>query len=149
MPLETIYTAVTGMTVISAGNTNLDGSRTTYNLLTGGANGTLIKSLIIKAQVKTDPGMVRFFIKNTHTGGDDIATLILEVSIPFITPTDIDCSYYNVIPINYSLQKDDVLFCSTAIANAFTIVAEGLDWEYPESYTEPSIEYTARIGSGN
>ncbi|MFN8331326.1 MAG: hypothetical protein U0T81_08930 [Saprospiraceae bacterium] len=54
----------TGFVTISTANSNLDGTGTTTLLLTAGNDGTLIKSLIIKAQTSTSQGMIRFFIKN-------------------------------------------------------------------------------------
>ena len=45
--------ANTGFVTISTANSNLDGTGTTALLLTAGNNGTLVKTLIIKAQNNT------------------------------------------------------------------------------------------------
>ena len=63
MAEETQYVANTGMQTISTANSNLDGTGTLSSaILTGSANGTLIKTVTVKAQVTTTQGMVRLYI---------------------------------------------------------------------------------------
>lgn len=56
-----LLTANTGIGDIRNANPFLDGSGNTTTILTAGANGTLIKSVIIKAAQATTTGMVRLF----------------------------------------------------------------------------------------
>ncbi|MBK9108643.1 MAG: hypothetical protein IPM92_09850 [Saprospiraceae bacterium] len=98
--MELKYIANTGFVTISTANSNLDGTGTTTLLLTAGNNGTLLKTLIIKAQTNTTQGMVRFFLKNASNNNYNI---ILEVPIPIVTKSSRDCSFQVVIPINYSM----------------------------------------------
>jgi hypothetical protein len=53
MAAETQYTANTGMVKISTANSNLDGSGTLGTVLTGASNGTLIKTVTVKATSNT------------------------------------------------------------------------------------------------
>ncbi len=59
MAEEIQYTANTGMVTISSANSNLDGSGDIYKVLVGAANGTVIKTVTIKAITSTKKGMVR------------------------------------------------------------------------------------------
>ena len=64
MAKETKYTANTAMVTISTANPNLDGSGTLGTLLTGADNGTLVKTITVKAAGNTSGGMVRVFASN-------------------------------------------------------------------------------------
>lgn len=126
--MEIQYRANTGFVTISTANSNLDGSGTTALLLTAGSNGTLIKSIIIKAQTNTQQGMVRFFLKNASNNNYNI---ILEVPIPIVTKSSRDCSFHVTIPFNYSMMTGDKLYVSTQVADTFNVIAEGLNWTNP------------------
>jgi len=145
MKAETQLVAHTSWVTISVANSNLDGTTGTYgSVVTGSTKGTLIKSLIIKAQVSTTTdGMVRIFVKNDGTPDSNV-NLLMEIPIPIVTKSSRDCSYYNVIPLNYSLNASDKLFASTQNANAFNIIAECIDWKYQvPAPTVNTIQYTA------
>lgn len=73
---------------ISTANSNLDGSGTTSLLLTAGNNGTLVKSIIIKAQTNTQEGMIRLFLRNFINNNYN---LLLEISVPIVTKSSRDC----------------------------------------------------------
>jgi len=130
--------ANTGVVTLTTANPNLDGSGALVSVITASANGTLIKSLIIKAaEPTTGLGMVRLFINN----GGEAFGLIREIPIginpalmstptPFpVMPTlEIDL----IDPIR--LQSGDSLHASTQSAQTINVIAEGLDWAYPEVY---------------
>src|ERR1044072_965439 len=138
MAEETLYTANTGCVSISTANTNLDGTGTLGTVLTAGSNGTLVKSVTIKAQTNTTQGMVRLFI----TGGG-ATQLIAEIEIPAITKSGTDPSFEIHMPTNYSLESGYVLKASTQVAEAFNVIAEGLDWTYPDPPRCDATHYTA------
>ena len=73
-----VLTANTGIATISAANPNLDGSGSVQLVLTAADNGTLVKSVIIKAVNPVLTGMVRLFIR--PSGGS--LELYKEVPIP-------------------------------------------------------------------
>lgn len=142
MAQEIQYTANTGIVTIATANANLDGTGTLGTVLTAGANGTIIKTIIIKAQVNTTEGMVRLFVR---AGGSTF--LLSEVHIPIVTKSSRDFSYYNVIPMNYALQSGDILLASTEKAETFNVIAEGLDYAYGVAVREDSTEYNSITGS--
>lgn len=129
---ELKYIANTGFVTISTANSNLDGSGTTSLLLTAGNNGTLVKSLIIKAQTNTNQGMIRFFLKNAS---DSNFNLILEVPVSIVTKSSRDCSFQKVIPFYYTMLPGDKLYVSTQVADTFNVVAEGINWVNPSNAT--------------
>lgn len=126
MASETQYTANTGCVTISTANSNLDGTGTLGAVLTGAANGTLIKSIIIKAQTNTTQGMVRLY-----SNGGGATELIAEIEIPAVTKSGSNPSFETYLEINYALKSGYILKASTQNAETFNVIAEGLDWEYP------------------
>ena len=144
MAAETQYTANTGIVAISTANSNLDGTGTIGTVLTGASNGTLVKSVTIKAQGDTTAGMVRLFV----TGGGN-TRLIAEIEIPAVTKSSVDATFEQYLEINYALKSGYVLKASTEKAETFNIIAEGLDWAYYASVRAESTKYTANTGMAN
>lgn len=141
MAAETQYTANTGCVTISTANTNLDGTGTLGTVLTAASNGTLIKSVIIKAQVSTTQGMIRLFVS-----GGGATELIAEIEVPAVTKSSVDPSYECYLELNYALKSGYILKASTQIGEAFNVIAEGLDWAYYASVRPESTKYTANTG---
>ncbi|MBN8696473.1 MAG: hypothetical protein J0L87_08085 [Bacteroidetes bacterium] len=143
MAAETQFTANTGWAQISTANPNLDGTGTMGTVLTGASNGTLVKSVIIKATTSTSQGMIRLFIYNGST-----TRLVAEIEVPAITRSSTDESFEKYIPIDLALESGDQLRASTEVANTFNIIAEGLNWAYYGASVRPeSTNYTARTGT--
>ncbi len=143
------YLANTGLAKVSTANSNLDGTTGAYEtVITGAANGTIVKTLIIKAQTDTVQGMVRIFVKKA--GMASTTVLLSEFNIPPIIKSGRDISYYNVIPLNYTLQSGEVMTASTEKSDTFNIIAEGLDYSYAASaaYLASSLEYISNSGGG-
>lgn len=143
--VEVIYTAKLGFATLSTANPNLDGSGALGTIITGAGDGTLVKSLIVKAQTNTTQGMVRLYVKK-GTGGD---TLFFEIPIPPIVKSSRDLSYYSVIPLNYTLQSGEILKASTQNAETFNLIAEAFDISYgtTANYLGSSLEYTSNSGA--
>lgn len=55
-------TPVLALAQVSAANTNLDGTGTIVDLLTGGTNGTRVEMITIKAPGTTTSGMIRIYV---------------------------------------------------------------------------------------
>ncbi len=143
MARETIYTAKTSFTTVSTANPYLDGSGPMNSLLVANSNGTIIKTIIIKAQESTTQGMLRFFIKN---GGG--TTLFAELNVNTVTDSPRDPAYYNVLSLDYFLQAGDEMLVSTEVGNKINIIAECLDVSYYSTFREDTVYYTAKTGVG-
>lgn len=148
MAAETQYTANTGCVTISTANSNLDGTGTTGDVLTAssaaGMKGCIIKSVTIKAQVSTTQGMIRLFVS-----GGGATELIAEIEIPAVTKSATDPSYELHMETNYAIKAGYILKAATQNAEAFNIIAEGLDWKYYTTSVRPeSANYTANTGIG-
>lgn len=146
MAAETLLTANTGMVTILTENPNLNGSGNLGTVLTAAANGTIIKSVIIKAVGSTtSQGMVRLFLDG---GGG--AGLLAEIEIPVITQTSIDPCYEKHIELDLFLKSGAILKASTQIANTFNIIAEGLNCAYnPSQVRSDTTQYTSNTGMVN
>lgn len=129
-PESTKYTANTGMVTVSTANSNLDGSGALGTVLTAASSGTIIQSIVIKAQVNTTPGMVRLFLYD----GSNYTKLFKEIPIPYVTKSGTAHSFSHRIDFgerDFALKANWVLKASTENAEAFNVIAEGLDWTYP------------------
>jgi len=94
------YTTQLGLVIISTANTNRDGSGTIGSLVTGASNGTLIKRIIIKSQVSTTQGMVRFY----HYDGTT-TRLLREVPVPALTQAAHDKTFISIIDEPFYLRE--------------------------------------------
>jgi len=126
MAEETQYTANTGTVSISTANTALDGSGTLGLVLTAASNGTLIKSVFIKAITDVTEGMVRLFIDDNN----GTKLLIREIDVPAITKASINKAFEAHVELDYFLKAGYMLKASTQVANTFNVIAEGLDVTY-------------------
>jgi len=142
--VEQIYVASTTAVAISTANPNLDGSGTITSIITGAAEGTFIKTIIIKAQTDTSRGMIRFYLKKP--GGT--STLLTEVYVPAIVKSSRDLSFQQVIPVGYTLASEETLLVSTENADRFNVVVEAFDIanSTSTSYLDGSTEYVASSG---
>ena len=119
------YTANIGIASISTANSSLTGTGTISPLISGAANGTLVKEIIIKAVVNTSRGMIRFFIfDGTKT------RLLEEVDVFPTTTSGVDYSFISIISMDFKLASGDVIYVSTEKAETFHVTAIGLDWAY-------------------
>ena len=119
--------AKTGMALISVANSNLDGTGTIVNIITGASNGTLIDTITIKAIGNTTMGMIRLFI----TDGSTFTNLVGEINIPQKTVSSVDASFEKTIEVSFMLKSGWILAASTQNAESFQIIAEGLDTTFP------------------
>lgn len=104
--------------VISASNTNRDGTGTIVDVLTGATNGTRIDDLSILATGATTAGMIRLYISDgTNT------RLWKEISVQVNTPsgTNQTWSYY-LMDLGLILESGWKLRASTHNAETFHII---------------------------
>ncbi len=126
------FTANTGIAVVSTANSNLDGTGTCTSILqagaVGAANGTLLTSLIIKAQQNVTPGMIRLYLKG---GGGNI--LFSEISIPSFDYSATSKSFIFKAPFSMTLEPGSEVLASTENGENFSVILEGFDWLYLNS----------------
>lgn len=149
MAAETQYTANTGMVKTSGANTSLTGTGSNvYDVITGASNGTLIKTVSIKATNKgassTSQGMVRLFV---YDGAN--TRLLMEVEIPPQGQGDTAPTFETTIELNYKLKLNYKLRVTSQTGDPFDIIAEGLNFAYYATSVRPeSTNYTANTGVG-
>lgn len=133
------FNVITGIASVSVANSKLDGSGTKSTVLaSGGPNGTIIRSVIIKATGPVTTGMIRLFIGNE--AGTNV-TLFKEVPIqttPLLestpTPAPILPTYEIKLEGGFKLNPAFHLYATTQNAEAFNIIAEGVEWSYSSYY---------------
>jgi len=69
---------------ISTANTGLTGTGTVATLITGGASGTRVDRVSVKATATTTPGMIRFFLFDAQ--GTPAKRLLHEMPVLAVTP---------------------------------------------------------------
>lgn len=127
-----LLTANTGVAKLQAANPNLDGTGNLETLITAGANGTIVKSISIKALTPNVTGNVRLFIKKTDTVlYKEIPITITPTLSATPTPTPLMAMYETKLVGDLKLEAGTSLVASTQVRQQFTIVTEGLDWDYP------------------
>lgn len=149
MAAETQYTANTGLATINVANSSLTGGTVGTNIfsvITGGStNGTLIKSVTVKATGSPGQGMIRLFV-----GIGTTQFLIKEIFVNPIMQSGPDISFESTVHINYTLQPDHILYASTQNGDTFNIIAECLDIAYNSTYVRPeATRYTANTGTAS
>lgn len=114
-----------GVAVVSTANTNRDGSGTLGTVLTAGASGSRVDTIVVQATGTTTAGMVRLFV---HDGTN--ARLWREVEIGAVTPSgtvrafrsEIELDQPLLLPPNWSLRA------STHNAESFNVIAIGANF---------------------
>lgn len=129
------FTANSGVVNISTANSNLNGTGSTTLVLTAGASGAMLKSVIIKATQPTTQGMVRLYV---YDGTNRV--LFKEIPVPqspwinsfpiqYPQPTSLTM-FVAYIPCDIFLAPGDKLYASTQNAESFNIIAEAVDISY-------------------
>lgn len=147
MAAETQYTSNTGLTQITTGNTSLTGSGTLntdiWSVVTGASNGTLVKSIRIKATETVAEGMVRFFLFD----GTNVR-LIQEVHVAANTPSATSPAFEYLWDCDIKLKSGYQIYATTQLTESFNIIADALDWAYYSTSVRPeSTNFTANTGS--
>ena len=121
------------MATADVANSNLDGTGTLVDVVVAGGNLTINK-VVIKASENTSEGMVRLFIEEP---GKTIK-LLEEVAIAarVCSGTVPTISHVVNFPKGFVLEKNWKLRASTENAEAFNVIAECLEWDFPSSETK-------------
>ena len=119
------FTANTGMLLLSAANTNIDGTGADF-LITAASNGTIVKTISIQAITSTSHGVVRIFL---YTPG--YVDLIEEINIPAVTKSGTFPAFSITLEVNFELKSGYSLLASSQTADNFAVIAEGLNYTYP------------------
>lgn len=113
--------------ILSAANTNRDGTGTIVDIVTAATGGSKVERVVIQATAVTTTGFVRLYVYNGAA-----SRLIREIPVTAATPSasvaafrfELDLSFPSsvlVIPTTYKLQA------STHNAEAFNVIAFGAD----------------------
>lgn len=107
--------------VLSASNSNRDGTGTVVTVFTAGTNGSRVERITIQATGTTTAGMVRLFV---HDGTN--TRLWKEVTIEAVTPSATAPAFRKELT-NQSLLLPEgwLLRASTHNANNFIVLCEG------------------------
>jgi hypothetical protein len=141
MPREIMYRAQTKSVTINTQNSNLDGTGPITSIITAASNGTLIKTLIIKAQVSTTQGMIRLYV---NSGGQN--RILSEINVSSVAASGRDDSFYKELQLDYFLKSGDALEVSTQTNDTLNIYVDALDVSYYPTYREDTIYYVANTG---
>jgi hypothetical protein len=120
---------VVGKANISTANTNRDGTGTLGTVATGGAQGTKIDRIKVKAQGTTTAGMVRLFLHDGTT-----FYLLGEIAVSAVTPSASVASFEGELvrtdglPIAVLPNSSWTLRASTHNAETFSVLSFGGDY---------------------
>lgn len=107
--------------VLSAANTNRDGTGTIVTVLAGGTSGTRVDDIRISATGTTTAGMIRFYLS---LDGGTTSRLLFEVPVSPVTPSATVQSFQTVLT-NLGILLPDAnaqLRASTNNAESFHVV---------------------------
>lgn len=126
-------TAQTGIASLTTANSNLDGSGALVSILSAGTNGTVLRSVMVKATQAVTVGMVRLFIRrgNKYILIKEINVLPTPSFSATPTPVPLCQTFVYYLPCSIFLESGDILFGSTQNSENFNVFAEALDIGYP------------------
>ncbi|MBL7912638.1 MAG: hypothetical protein JNJ41_16370 [Bacteroidia bacterium] len=99
---------------------------TIYTLITGASNGSLIKTITVKATGNTTKGKI--FIYSDVGGGN--YTLVDEIAIDAVVKSSICPAFEVSYEVNYYVQPSATLIAWLGNAESFMITVEALDASY-------------------
>ena len=125
----------TGITALSGADPSLTGAGASFVFAAGSPNGSIVKSIIIKAAQASLQGMVRIYIKDPAAS---VLYLYKEVPIPptpsapsVPVPTPQYIMYETILQGDLKLNAGFEIWAATQNKETFNIFVEGLDWTYP------------------
>ena len=125
----------TAIGTIQTANPNLNGTGAMTTVATGNGNGTIIKSVIIKATVPVTTGMIRLFIEDTQGTTKALFKEIPVATTPSLnatpTPAPVLPMFEVMLSGGLKLAPGNKLSVSTQNGQTFNVIVEGFDWTYP------------------
>ncbi len=122
--INSSLTSKLGSGIVDTANSFLDGSGVLVPVFTSGANGSVIKSITVKATGSTSQGMVRLFV-----GNGELNFLYREIMIPANVQTGVVPAFSLVLPGIFRLQPGWSLLASTELSETFNVFADYGEWE--------------------
>ena len=133
-PIFTLTPAVGwGATPVLTANTNKDGiGSNQITAFTGGANGSFVQRLRLKAAGSTTSAtVIRIFINNGSSIGTAANNILFdEISVPAITLTETAATAVFEVPLNFAIPAGYVIFVTTGttITNGLFVSVVGGDY---------------------
>lgn len=93
-------TPITSTAQLSVANPNRDGTGVMYDVVSAGANGSRIDTIMLKAVGATTAGMIRFYLA---TPDNATQRLIFEVPVSAITPSATAATFEQLYQVNGGL----------------------------------------------
>ena len=110
----------TSTAIISAANTNRDGTGTLVTLVTAGTNSSRVERITVTATGTTTSGMIRFFVDD----GTNIR-LWKEINVLPATPSaTVKAFAVELSGLSFILQTGRTIKASTHNAESFSLIAE-------------------------
>lgn len=132
-----LLTANTHISIINHTNPKLNGTGNGQLVIAAGANGTIVRSIIIKAVNPVTTGMVRLFVQGLIGLSRYLYKEVPIPATPVLPATPVPYPVLTTFEITLAgglkLQSGESLWASTQNAEVFNIIVEGLDWAYPET----------------
>jgi hypothetical protein len=140
-----LLTANTGIAQITTANSSLLGASSTA-IFTAASNGSIIKSIRIKAiSPVIAKGMLRIFVGK---GDASVISLYKEIQVPptpqlaaMPMPFPVLPMFEMVLRAELRLESGMKLYASTQNTQAFNLITEGLDWDYPETLPDTCCNF--------
>lgn len=148
MAEETHLTSNLSGAYLSTANTNRDGSGTPGTTIisvfsTTSTNGSLVKSIFIKAGSTTTQGMIRLFVDN----GSGTRCMFAEIEVPGITPSGIDPTFERLLDLDLQISSGSSIWATTEKSEGFYIVVNGYDISYYKAIVRTDkTQYTSLTG---
>ena len=129
--------ANTGLLNIATGSQSLSDPTGSGNVpvltASGGKNGAIIKSIIIKATQPTTTGMIRLFIYDgtTYALYKEVPVPINPVLAATPTPPIVLPMFEMMLEGGFELKPGNSLWASCSNSESCNIIAQGVEWVYP------------------
>jgi hypothetical protein len=117
--------------VMTAGNTAMDGTGTTYLIFTAGAGGSLVAEAILRATGAAVASVARLFVNNGNTPATASNNVPCgEVTLPAITVTQTAQQEDVRIPLGFGIEPGYRIYGSigTGVANGWKCLIVGGDY---------------------
>jgi hypothetical protein len=116
---------------MTAGNTAMDGTGTTYLIFTAGAKGSLLSEAVFRPTGAAVPTVVRLFLNNGSTPATPANNMPYgELTLPQITVTQTAQQEDFRIPIGKAIEPNHRVYASlgTGVANGWKCAIDGGDY---------------------
>ncbi len=127
-PIYTLTPVISWSGNLVTGTNTYDGTSGTTLLLTAGANGNFLRSIVAEAAGTNIASVVRIFINNGATNGTaSNNALILQYSLPAVTAATATATAHIEIPINLAIPATYKVYVTlvTTVASGWNFSSTG------------------------